>query len=267
MKTQQRIKIFLEHDLVLFPGQLPEKEVSKVRKIALYGLCLCACLTICISSSWAVEVRGNNTQWTYIGSAKRGSVIKVHASGVVDFGCRFGACKDAADAGVEGKSPIIRGVFDALKSQITPLSIATGVPPSLGEQSRKLTDVLKRSFSNTHGPNYDEGGVWIQVLTKQEKDWKDPFTRRNMRVRIPYVAPQLYYYWAHSDGINAHGLPIDEDVDVYARAHDGGKTAGSSKNYDDNKGSYQVTIEYTVLPQPEHGQSEHGQSDQHGRGH
>lgn len=190
-----------------------------MKKIMFFVLCLGVCLAIYQTDSWGAEVKGNNNNWTLIASVKKGSVIKIHASGVVDFGCRGGTCRDNATAGVTGNKA--GALLDGLKLDLA--LIKTVGDPYL------IYGVFKKTFSTTYSSNYDQGGVWIKVLTKNGS---------------PYIGTQLYYYWAHDKGWNKYGFPINEDVDVYAKAHDGGKGPDGSKGYGDNKGSYTVTIEY-----------------------
>jgi hypothetical protein len=205
----------------------------QMKKFIILALCLGLCLAICKTDSWGqcggmTMVQGNKNSWTHIGAVKKGFVMKMHADGVVDFGCAFGRCKDSAEAGVEGKSLVFVKVFDTLKQQIDAAKTLNPV-----EATKKNINSLKSIFGSTHQANFDQGGVWIKVVKKNG---------------TPYIGTQLYYFWAHGDGINKHGLPIDEDVDVYAKAHDGGKSPDSTKSYGDNHGAYRVWIECAILP-------------------
>jgi hypothetical protein len=74
--------------------------------------------------------------------------------------------------------------------------------------------------------------VWIKVVKKGTNQ--------------PYIQTQLYYFWAHY--INSYGLPVTEDVDLYAKAHDGGRNPESRNDYGDNKGAYTVTITHLESP-------------------
>jgi len=196
-----------------------------MKKIIFITLCVGACLWICKTYSWGAEVKGNNHNWTFIGSVNKNSVIRIHASGKVDFGCSFGTCNDDAFAGVTGKSEEFMKLFNSFKSEIEVARRNVTDPIQL---TSKTLGVIAKYFSNSHEPNYEQGGVWIKIL------------KRN---NVPYIGTQLYYYWAVQGGINEYGLPINEDVNVYAKAHDGGKNPEATKGYGDNKGSYNVTIE------------------------
>jgi hypothetical protein len=211
-----------------------------MKRIMILVLCLGVCLAICPTVSWAVTVQGNNSHWTHIGSVKSGSVIRVVASGTVDFGCMFGGCVDGAGAGVTGSSLVFVKLLDGFKQQIEATLTLNPV-----ESIQKQINAVKSTFGSTHQPNFDQGGVWIKVLKKNGQ---------------PYIATQLYYFWEHGDGINKHGLPINEDVDVYAKAHDGGKNPESTSGYGDNKGAYQVSIQYVSQPTPTHTIQPVGQS-------
>ncbi len=45
-----------------------------------------------------------------------------------------------------------------------------------------------------------------------------------------------------------YGLPITQDVDVYAKAHDGGKSHEATNGNGDNHGAYTGKIEYVKTP-------------------
>jgi hypothetical protein len=202
-----------------------------MKKFMILVLCLGVCLALCETDSWGAcggitasgNVQGNKSGWTYIGTANKGSLLRVHASGKVDFGCTFCTCVDSATAGVEGKSLIFVKAFDGLKQQLAAVPTLNPV-----EAAQKNINVMKSIFGSTKQPNFDQGGVWIKVVKKNG---------------APYIATQLYYFWEHGDGINKYGLHINEVVDVYAKAHDGGKSPDSTKSYGDNHGAYTVKIE------------------------
>jgi hypothetical protein len=197
-----------------------------MKKYMFFFICLSVCLAVCITDSWAVEVKGNNPYWTHVGTVnvKQGMVIRIHASGRVNFGCRFDACNDLATAGVTGSTAA--SVLKVFTGQITPLRLL--LPPYPIDQATQLWRVINQNFFVTRSPNYDQGGVWIKILKKNGQ---------------PYTGTQLYFWWAQSEGINKYGLPILEDVNVYAKAHDGGTNPESTKSYGDNTGSYMVSIE------------------------
>lgn len=206
-----------------------------MKKFMILVLCLGVCLALCETDSWACSgvtstgnVKGNNSGWTHIGTVAKGSIMKIHASGKVDFGCKFCRCVDSATAGVEGKTLVFVRIFDDLKQQMDAAKTLNPI-----EATQKRINALKRLFGSTHQPNFDQGGVWIKVVTKNG---------------TPYLATQLYYFWEHGDGINKYGLPINEDVVVYAKAHDGGKSPDATKGYGDNKGAYTVKIESALIP-------------------
>jgi hypothetical protein len=205
-----------------------------MKRFMILVLCLGVCLVLCGTASGACSgvtktgnVKGDNSGWTHIGTVKAGYLMKVHASGKVDFGCKFCRCVDGPTAGVEGKSLAFVRIFDSLKQEA---DAAKTLNPIEAEQKR--FNAIKSLFGSTHQPNFDQGGVWIKVVKKNGS---------------PYIATQLYYFWEHGDGINKYGLPITEDVDVYAKAHDGGKSPDAKKSYDDNSGAYTVRLETTAL--------------------
>lgn len=198
-----------------------------MKKFIFIVLCLGVCMAICKADSWGAEVKGNNHNWTLIGPVTPGSVIRIHASGTVDFGCSFGRCKDDALAGVTGKSVGFIKMFDTVKGEMNAVSKNLTDPIAMTKQQYS---VIQRNFSYSQA-NFDQGGVWIKIVTKNGS---------------PYIGTQLYYFWAEQGGINTYGLPIHEDVTVYAKAHDGGKSPDATNGYGDNKGSYQVTIEHTA---------------------
>ena len=185
-------------------------------------LCFWIALSLCATQSWARcsgitdagNVQGNNNGWTHIGSVKNGSVIRIVASGKVDFGCRACSCVDSAGAGVTHGN-ILGDIKDAGQALVDP---------------RKTYETFKQAFSHTQEPHFNQGGVWIKIVTKS---------------LAPYLGTQLYYYWEHGV-INKIGLSIFEDVDVYAKAHDGGKSPDATKGYGDNKGAYTVRVEYLI---------------------
>ena len=200
-----------------------------MKKFMILVLCVGVCLAICKTESWGCDgvtssgnVQGNNHNWTHIGKVNKGAILRVLASGTVDFGCFACTCVDSVEAGVEGKSLVFVKLFDGLKQQIDAAMTLNPV-----EAVQKNINAMKSVFGSTHQPNFDQGGVWIKVLKKNG---------------TPYIATQLYYFWAHGDGINKYGLPIDEDVEVYAKAHDGGKNPDSTSSYGDNKGAYNVSL-------------------------
>jgi hypothetical protein len=113
-------------------------------------------------------------------------------------------------------------MFDTLKQQLGALHTLNPA-----EATQKNINTLKSIFGSTLQPKFDQGGVWIKVVKKNN---------------TPYVATQLYYFWEHEGGINKYGLHVNEDVDVYAKAHDGGKSPEATRSYSDNKGAYNVSL-------------------------
>ena len=206
-----------------------------MKRFMILVLCVGVCVALCGTDSWgackgittAGNIKGDVSQWTHVGTVKKGSIMRVRASGKVDFGCAFCRCVDGPTAGVEGKSLAFVKIFDTLKQQT---DAAKTLNPF--DAAQKNINALKNLFGTTHQPNFDQGGVWIKVLKKN---------------RTPYIATQLYYFWEHEGGINKYGLPINEDVDIYAKAHDGGKSPEAMKNYGDNHGAYTVRIESHVM--------------------
>jgi hypothetical protein len=227
--------------VIKYVFELPNQNGGNMKKFMILVSCLGICLAICNTDSWAaVNVQGNNTNWTYIGSVKSGTLIKIAASGTVDFGCKWpNSCVDDAKAGVVGqevKTPsggneytwaMLMAKDDGM-SALLDAEIRKRDPSNMNPQ--KALDILNLYKNNLYGqtrqPNYIQGGVWIKINTKK---------------MTPYIATQLYYFWDRD--LNKHGLPITEDVDVYAKAHDGGMSPDSTKDYGDNKGSYRVEIQ------------------------
>ena len=201
-----------------------------MKKIIVLVLCLGLCLAVCNTDSWGCSgvtssgnVQGSNKNWTHIGTVKQGAILRVYASGVVDFGCVFCGCVDSALAGVEGKSLVFVRMFDSLKQQADAVMTVNPV-----QSAQKNLNALRGLFGSTQQPNFDQGGVWIKILRKKGG--------------TPYLGTQLYYFWEHSGGINKYGLPINEDVEVYAKAHDGGKSPEATGSYGDNKGYYSISL-------------------------
>lgn len=206
-----------------------------MKKFIAVVLCLGMGLAICNADSWAAEVRGNNHNWTHIGTVKAGSVIKIQASGTVDFGCSFGRCHDDVMAGVTGVTANLEADLKSMANVIVEITTEPlkspnpiTIPLTTG---LKVYQIINQHFAVTHEPNYDEGGVWIKIVTKRG---------------TPYIGTQLYYFWANY--INNSGLPITEDVTVFAKAHDGGRSPDATGGYGDNSGSYNVNIVYAALP-------------------
>jgi hypothetical protein len=207
-----------------------------MKKFMIIVLCFGICLVMCETYSWGAcggvtstgNVQGKNSNWTYIGTVAKYSQIRIQASGKVDFGCKLCGCVDGPTAGVEGKTQSIKSALNNLKKQITTM------PKILDplQEAKSKYNAIKNIFGAPQKPNYDQGGVWIKVVTKSGAPW---------------IAPQLYYFWEHGDGINTYGLPVFEDVNVYAKAHDGGKSPDETKGYGDNKGAYNVTIKSSPL--------------------
>jgi hypothetical protein len=169
------------------------------------------------------NVPGNKKEWTHIATVPKGSILRVHANGTVNFGCRFCRCVDGAGAGVTGKSLVFVKIFQTLKNELEAV-----VTPNPADKMKKHMDVYRKNFGRTHEPNYNQGGVWIKVVKKHGG--------------AHYIPTQLYYFWIANNGINRMGLPINEDVDVFARAHDGGKNSESTGGYGDNSGAYMVSV-------------------------
>ncbi|HYA14860.1 MAG TPA: hypothetical protein VEF33_11025 [Syntrophales bacterium] len=213
-----------------------------MKKIIFFVLCLGVCLAVYETDSWGVEVKGNNNKWTFIGSVQQSSVLKINASGKVDFGCKFGECKDTAVAGFTGSFLGFQSSDDSsmgvmMKTAETEIFFETfEFAMKIAYQQNNPCLAYQTAinyFGKTQSPNYDQGGVWIKVVKKTGS---------------PYIGTQLYYFWAVQHGINEFGLAINEDVDVYAKAHDGGRSRDATKSYGDNKGSYQVTIASSSFP-------------------
>jgi hypothetical protein len=201
-----------------------------MKKFMILVLCLGLCLAICNTDSWGCSgvsgsgnVQGSNHNWTLIGTVKQGAILRVYASGTVDFGCFACTCVDSATAGVEGKSLVFVRIFDSLKKQADAVMTVNPV-----QSAQKNLSALRGLFGTTQQPNFDQGGVWIKIL--------------RTKGGTPYFGTQLYYFWEHENGINKYGLPINEDVQVYAKAHDGGKNPEATGGYGDNKGYYSVSL-------------------------
>ena len=166
-----------------------------MKKFIAVVLCLGMGLAICNADSWAAEVRGNNHNWTHIGTVKAGSVIKIQASGTVDFGCSFGRCHDDVMAGVTGVTANLEADLKSMANVIVEITTEPlkspnpiTIPLTTG---LKVYQIINQHFAVTHEPNYDEGGVWIKIVTKRG---------------TPYIGTQLYYFWANY--INNSGLPL-----------------------------------------------------------
>ncbi len=164
-----------------------------------------------------VTVMGNNRNWTRIYGVKANYAIKVAASGIVDFGCAFGRCKDNATAGVTGNK-FLKFLSEFGKSLI-----------EITTQPWKCVSQIKQMFKKRGPVNYDQGGVWIKITDIGGNE---------------LTATQLYYYW-HNVYNKVGGVCFSRDVIVWAKAHDGGRNPESTSSYGDNKGYYQVWLVLT----------------------
>lgn len=167
-----------------------------------------------------VVVFGNNPKWTKITGVQSNTLIRLHAKGSVKFGPR--SSTDNANAGVEGNSLFkwTQGIFGSdWEKQIS--------------DPRQYVSTVKKAFG-VHGEvNFNQGGVWIKIV--------------NRKTGEEIAAPNLFYYWEKV--LNRPGFMSAIDVDIYAKAHDGGKNSDSTDSYDDNTGHYEVWIEITK-PEP-----------------
>ena len=164
-----------------------------------------------------VTVKGNNRNWTRIYGVKANYAIKVLASGIVDFGCMFGRCRDSSTAGVTGNK-FAKFVTDFGKSLI-----------EITTQPWESVNQIKQLFKKRGPVNYDQGGVWIKITDIGGNE---------------VTAIQLYYYW-HNVYNKVGGVCFSRDVIVWAKAHDGGRNPESTSSYGDNKGNYQVWLVLT----------------------
>jgi len=166
-----------------------------------------------------VAVTGNNSQWTKISGVEAKTLIRVSAIGKVDFG-GIGSTWDDANAGVTGST--VGRWAESIFGGGGLAMILSGDPALFTAKVNK--DIMK-AFQSQGDVNYDQGGVWIKIVSRSTGKAENT---------------NLYYYW---DQIyNKVGFMSDSDVDVYAKAHDGGRQPGNTGGYGDNKGSYEVWL-------------------------
>ena len=93
--------------------------------------------------------------------------------------------------------------------------------------------VIKNAFAVGGPVKFDHGGVSIKIVSRATGQ--------------PISPPNLYFYWATL--LNLLGFMSDSYVDVYARAHDGGKDLDNPRlqDYQDNTQAYTVWL---VLSKP-----------------
>src|SRR5262249_45230608 len=77
--------------------------------------------------------------------------------------------------------------------------------------------------------NFNQGGVWIKIV--------NPATGQSV------IAPELYYYWDRD--LNSSGVYFNKTVELFAKAHDGGRDQESTRDYQDKTGYYRVWVGLT----------------------
>jgi hypothetical protein len=167
-----------------------------------------------------VKVIGSNPEWTKISGVEADTLIRVNASGAVFFGPH--SKTDTAVAGAKGT-----WLFQRLQSVLG------------GDWEKKIGNpseypaLIKNAFAVGGTVNFDHGGVSIKIVSRATGQ--------------PISPPNLYFYWATL--LNLLGFMSDSDVDVYARAHDGGKDLDNPRlqDYQDNTQAYTVWL---VLSKP-----------------
>ena len=184
-------------------------------------------------STRKIIVKGNKSTWTKIATIRGGRLIKVFATGKVNFGCLFNACIDDAMAGVNGNGAWswIQGNLEPLKDTILKGIKNPGHFLSVlknNKNPKNIINKVKNLFRVKGKPvNFNQGGLWVKITDKDGKV-------------IDNV--ELYYYWGKF--YNKYGKPCEEKVTVWAKAHDGGKNPESRSGYGDNTGFYVVWIDF-----------------------
>ena len=160
-------------------------------------------------------VPGNKVEWTKISGVEANTLIKVRADWDVNFGGLF-STSDSATAGVEGNALLefLQRVFPSNWEDVV-------------ANPKKYPELIKNAFIQKKPVNFNQGGVWIKIVNRNTGGIVVPGT--------------LYYYWANC--LNKFGLMSDSAVDVYAKAHDGGKNPDDTGSYGDNTGTYKVWLE------------------------
>jgi hypothetical protein len=158
--------------------------------------------------SWGIIRAGHGSA-----ASKANVLIRVYADGAVKFGPH--SSTDTAVAGVEGN-----GFFKWLQGTFGGEWEKTIASPS------QYAGMIKNAFGRSEPVNFDQGGVWIKIL--------------NHATGQPIAPANLYYYW--DKALNAFGFSASTDVDVYAKAHDGGRNPESTSSYNDNTGFYRVWL-------------------------
>jgi len=148
---------------------------------------------------------------------EKNTLIKVNATGTVDFGCKFHGCVDGPEAGVEGNA--IAKFLERLGGKRSDYEAALANPST-------YPDRVKELFGSSGEVNFSRGGVWIKVVRRSDG--------------APVMPTSLWYYW--KNGYNRVGMMSDDDVDVFAKAHDGGTSPDATGSYNDNNGNYLVWL-------------------------
>jgi len=167
-----------------------------------------------------INVIGSNPEWTKISEVEANTLIRVNASGAVNFGPH--SKMDGAVAGAKGT-----WLFQRVEAVLG------------GNWEKKIRNpseypaVIKNAFEVGGPVNFDHGGVSIKIVSRATGQ--------------PISPPNLYFYW--DTLLNFLGFMSDSDVDVYARAHDGGKDLDNPRreDYQDNTQAYSVWL---VLSKP-----------------
>lgn len=177
-----------------------------------------AILMVFLSTAYAwpsskAVVFGNNSGWTRVAGVQAGYTFQIYAEGTVNFGCMFDGCIDGPTAGVNGNAVwrAIQGV--SIEQIIT--------------NPQSFPDQVKRLLTSQGAVNFDQGGVWIKITDVAGNE----------------VLPiNLYYYWANCYN-KVGGVKFTQNVIVWAKPHDGGRSPHSTSGYGDNKGYYSVWLE------------------------
>ncbi len=212
-----------------------------------------------------VKVPGNTAQWTLVGAVPANTAFQIQGKGTVDFGCRFGACKDGVNAGVTGNSfaRAFRDNWGTIEKLFKSVAKDMGMGPAPfnekivmnpGEDmasfivrnrsnSQTILDKIFIGYTKKVGQevNYDEGGFWIIMTTNNQP----PVYGQNT-----FCEPALYYWYneLYKELLKENFAPtmrFTKSVWVWVLPHDGGRNAFIIKpqNFHDNSGSYSVWLQ------------------------
>jgi hypothetical protein len=159
-----------------------------------------------------VVICGNKPDWTKVATVHAHTLFRVYADGTVKFG--LFSTTDTAVAGVKGNR-----LFSLIQTAFGPSPRINGTYPS----------TTFNSSGQPRAVNFNQGGIWIKIA--------DPATGQSV------IAPELYYYWDRY--LTSSGICFSKTVQVYAKAHDGGRDPESTRDYQDNTGYYRVWLGLT----------------------